>query len=48
MMLYGIGNKENLEEIGIKNVIRNIKVGENLKDNIIFKGDVLKIKKYEY
>jgi len=48
LMLSGIGPQEHLEEIGIKPVISNLKVGENLQDHLLFPGSVFNIKKSEY
>lgn len=47
LMLSGIGPQKHLEEIGIKPVISNLKVGENLQDHLIFPGAVFNIKKSE-
>ena len=48
LMLSGVGPQEHLEEIGIKPVISNLKVGENLQDHLIFLGAVFNIKQSEY
>jgi len=48
LMLSGIGPQQHLEEIGIKPVISNLKVGENLQDHIFFPGTVFNIKKSEH
>ena len=48
LMLSGIGPQEHLEEIGIKPVISNLKVGENLQDHLSFPGAVFNIKQSEY
>ena len=48
LMLSGIGPQKHLEEIGIKPVISNLKVGENLQDHLIFPGAVFNIKQSEY
>ena len=47
LMLSGIGPQQHLEEKGIKPVVSNLKVGENLQDHIIFPGAVFNIKKSE-
>jgi choline dehydrogenase len=40
LMLSGIGPSKHLNNIGIKPVIKNLKVGENLQDHLIFPGSV--------
>lgn len=48
LMLSGIGPQEHLGDIGIKPVISNLKVGENLQDHLIFPGTVFNIKQSEH
>ncbi|PNF21091.1 hypothetical protein B7P43_G05544, partial [Cryptotermes secundus] len=45
LMLSGIGPLEHLNDIGIKPVIKDLKVGENLQDHILFPGSILTKKK---
>jgi choline dehydrogenase-like flavoprotein len=44
LMLSGIGPKEHLQEFGI-NVIKDLKVGENLQDHFLFPGSLFNIRK---
>ncbi|KDR06741.1 hypothetical protein L798_03735, partial [Zootermopsis nevadensis] len=44
LMLSGIGPEEHLKEFGI-DVIKDLKVGENLQDHLIFLGSVYNIRK---
>lgn len=44
LMLSGIGPEEHLKEFGI-NVIKDLKVGENLQDHLIFLGSLYNIRK---
>lgn len=41
LMLSGIGPREHLNNIGIKPVIMDLKVGENLQDHFLFPGSIL-------
>jgi glucose dehydrogenase (acceptor) len=40
LMLSGIGPQEHLNEIGIKPIVSNLRVGENLQDHLMFLGSV--------
>ena len=44
LMLSGIGPKEHLENIGIE-VIKDLRVGENLQDHLLFVGSVFSLNK---
>jgi glucose dehydrogenase (acceptor) len=48
LMLSGIGPQEHLEDIGIKPVVSNLKVGENLQDHLIFPGALFNVKKSQH
>ncbi|XP_069679696.1 glucose dehydrogenase [FAD, quinone]-like [Periplaneta americana] len=45
LMLSGIGPQEHLANIGVKPVIMNLSVGENLQDHVMFTGSVFNMKK---
>jgi choline dehydrogenase-like flavoprotein len=45
LMLSGIGPREHLNDIGIKPLIKDLKVGENLQDHLLFPGSILTKKK---
>jgi choline dehydrogenase-like flavoprotein len=45
LMLSGIGPHEHLNNIGIKPLIKDLKVGENLQDHLLFPGSILTKKK---
>jgi choline dehydrogenase len=46
-MLSGIGPQEHLNEIGIKPVVSNLRVGENLQDHILFLGSIYNVRTSE-
>ncbi|XP_069679698.1 glucose dehydrogenase [FAD, quinone]-like [Periplaneta americana] len=45
LMLSGIGPQEHLTEVGVYPVIKNLSVGENLQDHLLFPGSVFNMKK---
>jgi choline dehydrogenase-like flavoprotein len=47
LMLSGIGPHEHLNEIGIKPIVSNLRVGENLQDHIFFIGSVYNVRTLE-
>ncbi|PSN55630.1 Glucose dehydrogenase [FAD, quinone] [Blattella germanica] len=44
LMLSGIGPRKHLEEIGVRPVIQDLKVGENLRDHMTFWGSLFSYK----
>ncbi|XP_021926472.1 glucose dehydrogenase [FAD, quinone]-like [Zootermopsis nevadensis] len=47
LMLSGIGPQEHLKEIGIQPIVKNLNVGENLQDHLIFTGAMFATKASE-
>jgi choline dehydrogenase-like flavoprotein len=44
LMLSGIGPQEHLKEVGIKPIVNNLNVGQNLQDHMIFPGTLFNLK----